>query len=240
MKFYIVSTFVALFCLCLSSAFASVVRSHESWEDNPLITNRETNATILRELRALRQNVTDTGCDVNLGFVLQGDDLIDDQDWEDQKNFVDLLVAILTTDKKGNYVAAQYGRTSRMIQRFTKARAFFLRKIHRAKRVGGFETNIAAALGYAGFPLIARTDDANALIVLGDGLETVGFRPRYVTKALQKRGVDVMAVAIGGYSATALTEMVGGDPNKVVEIDGFFELAEVIYGLVVDICGFDL
>lgn len=212
---------------------------HEPWEKNPLV-NRSTNPLVLRELRKLRQNVRDTGCDLNLGFILQGDDFIDDQDWEDQKNFVDLMVAILTTDSPGNYVAAQYGRTSRVIQRFTGNKRRFLRKVRRAKRVGGLETNIVAGLGYAGFPMIARTEDANALIVLGDGLESIGFRPIRVAKQLVKRGVDVLAVAVGGYSLTALTEMVGGNSDKVFEIDGFFELAEVVYGLVFDICGFDL
>lgn len=241
MKFFIAATFAAIFCFsfALATDTNETTGPTEEWEHNPLLTNpnRTTDPLVLRQLRALRQNVRDTGCDVNLGFVLQGDDFIDDQDWEDQKNFVDLLVAILTTDSPGNYVAAQYGLTSYTIQTFTKNKELFLRRVRKARRTGGLETNIAAALGYAGFPMIARKDDANTLIVLGDGLESIGFGPRRVAKALLRRGVDVLAVAVGGFSIDALTEMVGGDANKVFEINGFFELAEVVYGLVVDVCG---
>lgn len=217
----------------------SVSRSEpEAWESNPLL-NRTTDPNLLAQLRGLRQKVKDTGCDINLCFAMQGDDFISDGEFEDQANFIDLIVAILT-DAPGNYCAVQFGSTSKRISGLTGNKNEFLRRVRKAKRVGGFDTNVAAALGYTGFQLRPRVEDANKVIVLGDGLESLGFKPVRIANRIRKLGIDISAVAIGGYSISSLLEIVGGDENKIVEIDEFFELAEVIYGLVFDVCGYSI
>ena len=224
--------------LCFALIFALVFVSTEArwWGKNPLL--RETNVTVLRQIRALRQRVRDTGCDINLCFALQGDDFITDKQFQDQIDFVDLMIAILTTDKSGNYCAVQYGSTTSPISPLTFKKWRFLRKLRKAKRVGGLDTNVAGALGYTGFQLLPRDDDANKVIILGDGLESVGFRPKRIAKRILKGGIDISAVAVGGASYDALKDIVGGDSNKIVPIDGFFELAEIVVGLVVDVCGY--
>lgn len=223
------STFfiVALMAVCVSA---------QPWTKNPLL--RETDPKVLQQLRGLRQKVRDTGCDVNLCFALQGDDFITNEEFTDQKNFVDLMVAILTTDEPGNYCAVQYGRTTRAISPLTGKKFQFLRKVRNAKRVGGFDTNIAAALGYTGFQLRARLEDANKVIILGDGLESVGFAPIRIARRIRKDRIDISAVAVGQFSLSGLKQIVGNDRNKIVTIDGFFELAEIVVGLVNDVCGF--
>ena len=224
--------------LCFALIFTLVFVSTEAqwWGKNPLL--RETNVTVLRQIRALRQRVRDTGCDINLCFALQGDDFITDKQFQDQIDFVDLMIAILTTDKSGNYCAVQYGSTTSPISPLTFKKWRFLRKLRKAKRVGGLDTNVAGALGYTGFQLLPRDDDANKVIILGDGLESVGFRPKRIAKRILKGGIDISAVAVGGASYDALKDIVGGDSNKIVPIDGFFELAEIVVGLVVDVCGY--
>lgn len=221
--------------VCFFAAFAmlSMAEAADPIRDNPLVTNPK----LLRELRALAQNVRDKGCDVNLCFALQGDDFVTDYEFETQKNFVDLMVAILTTDQPANFCAVQYGRTTKAISPLTKNKNRFLRKLDRATRVGGLDTNIAAALGYTGFQLRARTEDAKKLIILGDGLETIGFRPRRIAKRIRSEGTRICAVAVGGFDTEAL-EDITGDPNLVLKIDEFFELAEIVVGLVSDVCGF--
>lgn len=240
-------TFFA-FCAVLSisvtfAAHATVtapISAHdvkEEWEQNPLV-ERITDPEILKQLRALRQRVRDTGCDVNMCFALQGDDFISDEEFEDQKNFADLLIAILTTDSPGNYCAVQYGLTTKPISPLIGDKLEFLKRLRKAKRVGGFDTNIAAALGYTGFQLRPRAEDANKIIVLGDGLESVGFAPIGIADRIREEGTNICAVAIGGYSTDSLLKIVGGDENKIAEIDYFFQLAEVINGLVFDVCGY--
>lgn len=226
--------FLALIALIVVSADA------KPWFKNPLLNKikPETRPAVLKKLRALRQNVRDNGCDVNLCFALQGDDFITDKEFQEQKDFVDLMVAILTTDEPGNYCAVQYGRTTYRISPLTFKKGEFLRKIQQTKKIGGLNTNIAGALAYTGFQLRPRTEDANKIIILGDGLESVGFRPKRIAKRIRKEGIDISAVAVGGASYPALKEIVGYNKNKVLEIDEFFELAEIVVGLVTDVCGF--
>lgn len=227
--------FLFVFLAAVLSA-ANFAHAQDRIADNPLV-NGSTDPNLLRDLRALAQNVRDRGCDVNLCFALQGDDYITDFEFESQKNFVDLIIAILTTDQPGNFCAVQYGRTTRAISRLTRNKNQFLNRLDRATRVGGFDTNIAAALGYTGFQLRARTEDARKLIILGDGLETIGFRPRRIARRIRSEGTRICAVAVGGFDTEAL-EDITGDPNLVLKIDEFFELAEIVVGLVNDVCGF--
>lgn len=215
-------------CVSLSSAA-------ETWEANPLV-NSSTDPDILRKLRALTQNVRDSGCEVNLCFALQGDHFITKEEFQAQKDFVDLIVAILTTDEPGNFCAVQYGRTTRRISPLTKFKIKFLNKVANAVQVGGLQTNIAAALGYTGFQLRPRQEDANKIIILGDGLDTIGFRPRFIARKIRKEGIRICAVAVGGFSTKAL-KSITGDSNLIFEIDSFFDLAEVVVGFVNDVCG---
>lgn len=235
--------FVIFFSLTLAAFASAIVSTSDSsdatsadgWESNPLL--KTTSPETLRKLRALKQIVNDNGCDINLCFALQGDEFISDEEFQDQKNFVDLMIAIITTDSPGNYAAVQYGRTTRAIQSLTGEKEQFLIKLHETNRVGGLNTNIASALGYCGFQLRPRTEDANKIVLLGDGLDSVGFRPKWVASRVRDDGTDISAVAVGGVSFNGLIDIVGGDPNKVVTIDGFFELAEIIFGLITNVCG---
>lgn len=234
MQLYIISI------LLLCTAIPCLATGHTyraPWESNPLLST--TNPETLQKLRAVAQDVNDLGCDVNLCFALQGDDFITDEEFEDQKNFVDLMIAILTTDAPGNYAGVQYGRTTRSISSLSGDKEYFLSKLHESARVGGLHTNVASALGYCGFQLRPRQEDANKIVLLGDGLDSVGFRPKFVANRVRKDNIDISAVAIGGVSFTGLIEIVGGDPNKVVTIDGFFELGEIVVGLISSVCGYE-
>lgn len=254
-------TIVSLAIFCLSLALATVVEHHpspspesttdaipspepspdgESWESNPLLENvRETNPEVLRRLRAIRQDVVDNGCEINLCFALQGDDFITNTEFQDQIDFADLMVSILTTDETGNFCAVQYGSSTSAISPLTGQRLAFLDEVRGASRVGGFETNIAGALAYTGFQLRPRVEDANKIIILGDGLENVGFAPPRIAETIRDDNIDISAVAIGQFSITALTEITA-DSNKVFRVDDFFLLAEVVVGLVQDVCGYTL
>lgn len=227
------SSLISVFILFVTLLSVSTA---QEWANNSLVQS-STNPDILRELRALTQNVRDRGCDVNLCFALQGDQFITETEFQAQKDFVDLIVAILTTDEPGNFCAVQYGRTTTPISRLIKNKIRFLNRVANVKMVGGLSTNIAAALGYTGFQLRPRVEDANKIIILGDGLETIGFRPRRVAKRIRKEGTRICAVAVGGFSTKAL-EDITGDPNLIFEIDDFFDLAEVVVGFVNDVCGF--
>ena len=44
--------------------------------------------------------------------------------------------------------------------------------------------------------MLNRTDQSKALIVVGDGVESLIFMPRHFAKMLEKRGFEVMGMKI--------------------------------------------
>lgn len=73
---------------------------------------------------------------------------------------------------------------------------------------------------------------------MGDGLQCIRFSPKHIAKTIREDCTDIFAIAVGGFSVAALKNIVDGDLNKIVTIDGFFDLDEVIAGLVNDVCGY--
>lgn len=219
--------------LCALTAAATV----ESWEMNAIVQEDiATNVTRLTELRALRQNVRDRGCDINLCFAIDGSGSVTPAQFQKQKDFVDLIINILTTDEPGNFCAVQYGTSLRSISPLTRRKNRFVRKLDRSRQVGGL-SNIAGALGYTGFQLRPRKEDANKLIVLGDGFNSIGFEPRKVARQVLEEGISICAVAVGESDVEGLNAITG-DPGRVVRLNDFFDLGEIVVDVVNDACGF--
>lgn len=195
-----------------------------------------TNTTRLQELRALRQNVVDNGCDINLCFAIDGSGSVTPAQFQKQKDFVDLIVNILTTDEPGNFCAVQYGTSLKAISPLTKKRNRFLKKLQRSKQVGGL-SNVAGGLGYTGFQLRPRVEDANKVIILGDGFDSIGFRPKVVATQILEDDVDICAVAVGISDVEGLNAITG-DPGRVVRLKDFFDLGEIVVDVVNDACGY--
>lgn len=215
--------------------FATVcfVSASANWENNPYVT---TDPELLKELRGLRQKVVDRGCDINLCFAIDGSGSVTPAQFQKQKDFVDLIVNIITTDEPGNYCAVQYGTSLRAISPLTKKKGKFIRKLHKSKQVGGL-SNIAGALGYTGFQLRPRTEDANKLVILGDGFDSIGFRPRKISTRILSEGIDICAIAVGPSDVQGLNAITG-DPGRVLRLASFFELSEIIVDIVNDACGY--
>lgn len=213
-------------------AIAFVSSSHgQSWEDSPLITN----VTQLTELRALRQRVVDNGCDINLCFAIDASASVNSTEFMQQQNFVDLIINILATEKPKNYCGAQYGSGVGVISTLTSNKDLFAQKVFEARQIGGF-SNIAGAIGFTGFQLIPRREDANKIIILGDGFDSIGFAPMVVADQVRSEGIDICAVAIGDADLPALNKITG-DPGRVLTLTSFFQLAEIISAVVVEACG---
>lgn len=208
----------------------------EAWESNPLLADFP--PAFFRDLRSLRQEVRTRGCPINLCFALQGDNFVNPVDFTAQKNFIELVVAITTTDDPGNYCAVQYGRTTRPISKLQKKKIKFLNKVQRTRQVGGYETNIASALAYAQFQLRPRLDDPRKIILFGDGLDTVGENPITVAKDLRAEGTELCAVKVGDIeNSKALRDITGSD-NRVLSIKQYLDAGEIIVAIVHDVCSY--
>lgn len=208
------------------------------WETLPFI--EYVPAPILKDLRAARQNVVKNGCPVNLCFALQGDTFITDRQFQRQKEFIELIVAITTTDDRGNFCAAQYGRSTTAISPLTKKRFEFLDALDATSKLGngirGSQTNIAAALAYTGFQVRTRVADPKKVILFGDGVETIGGQPRRVARKIESEGTEICAVAVGSSKSISDLEDIVGDPTRVFRINDYFDLAEIVVATVNQVC----
>lgn len=213
----------------------STIRNVDEWiktvEDNQFFP---TDPEELRKLRVLRQAVVDNGCDINLCFALDGSGSITSAEYLAQKRFVDFIVAITLTPEPGNYAGVQYHTHVTPISFLTKNRPAFLSAVKSSQRNGG-GTNMAGGLGFCIFQLLPRPEDANKVIILGDGFDNTGFNPEDVVSDFLEIGGQISAVAVGD-SDLAQLEAITGSPNRVFPIGGFFDLGELILALVENVC----
>lgn len=213
--------------------------SADEFEDHPFVMSQPENLVqrTLLLARAARQKVVDKGCEVNLCFGIDGSNSTNPIEFKKQVDFVDLMVNILTTDEGGNFCAVQYSTFNSAISSLTSKKKSFIRKLHRAVQNGGL-SNIGGALGYLHFQLRPRVEDANKIVLLGDGFDSQGADPVLVANRIHLEGTtDICAVEVGNADSELLAKITG-DENRVVHLDNFFELGEIIVGLVNDICGY--
>lgn len=232
----IASISVFLLVVYVTGSLISLSSAVDSWEGNPLL-RKSTDRNIIAKLRVLTKRVRDRRCKLNLCFILQGDGFVSKPKWQAQKDFVKLLVSILTADQTGRFCAVQYARTTKRISILSEYKISFLKKVSNAGQIGGFQSDIAAALGTSSSELYARRKESNTIIILGNGLNSLNFFSRFLASRARRDGVTIYAIAIGRFSTKALLSITA-DSSRIYEIDSFFDLAGVVVGLVNDVCGF--
>lgn len=219
-------------CLTLFGFINAAGLINNRWEHNALVNPKDKQQ--MRQISAVHQEVLDKGCNMNLCFALDGSKSISENEFTDQKNFVDLIVAITGTDRRANYCAVQYHSNRTPISPLTGNKDTFLRRVQAAKlKRGG--TNIAAGIRYATHQLRSQVGDANKLVLLGDGFKTVGRSPKSAARSFLRVAGPICAVAVGPSDIKGLTDITG-DANRVFNIGQFLELSEIIVQVVVDVC----
>lgn len=230
------SIVLATACLLLATSHAlkgAVFK--EAWVNNPLLKD-ESDAGMER-IGLMREQVIDNGCDTNLCFGIQGGNDVTDEEFDAQKNFVDLVIAIVATDKPANYCGVQYHGRFTPISNLTGIQANFLRRLHSAQRVAG-GTNIAAGMRYMSRAMRPQYGDANKAVLLGNGFATVGRgQIRAARRFVDLTRGAVCAVAVGKANIPELSALTQSR-DRVVTIDEFFELSEIIVDVVEQVCGY--
>lgn len=225
---------IALLTISFLSATA------QQWYKNPIINKIRPPLSIdfLLRLSRLSRDVRNNGCDIKVCFALQGDDFITDQEFEYQKSFVDLIVSIISSDRNAQFCAIQFGNTTHPISPLTSRKFRFRRKLRSQMRIGGLDTDIADSLGFVGFQLATPDEAIRKLIIIGDDFGKLRLKPRRIARRLREKGVGISAVTFDGSDNVALKSIVGDDLNNILETEDFFELNQLIVGLVIDLCGF--
>lgn len=187
-----------------------------------------------RKLERLQEMVERKGsCNPNLCFALDGSASISSDDYRAQKEFVELVAAIVGTDEDAEFAAVQYGFRNRKISGMTNDVNSFLLKVDGSGHARAPVTRIGQGIRFCMKTLRKRIGDANKIVVLGDG-RSRHIGPRKIKKT---RGIEVCAVGVGFQNKDILTAIAGGDPNRVFAVDEYFELIDVVESIVRDVCG---
>lgn len=195
------------------------------------------------KLRALRQDIQDNGCDTNICFLLDVTLDVTDEEFLAQKNFVDLLVAITTTESGGNLCGVLHGRRAVPFATLTGDKLGFLSKLH-ALSLGqqllvnrGYGTsNLLSAIWYSVLQLFRQRGDANKIVAFSKAKPSLpGYFANMILAVFRRRHGSICAVALDDAVKTDLAVLTR-DPNKVVSLNDFFDLAEIIVATVSDVC----
>lgn len=202
-----------------------------------LFAGRLDNATQekITALRNVESAVREQGCDTNLCFALQGGDFVSNAEYLAQKNFVDIIIQIVTTGAPANYAGAQYHSGILPISDLTKNRTVYLRKLHRSMRHSG-GTNIASGIRFCAKQMRQRRGDANKMVIIGNGFRTRGREQNRAARNFLNLGGALCAVSVGKSPNLPALEKLTRDAGRIVTIDEFFELSEIIVQVVQDVC----
>ena len=209
------------------------IEANEDWENSDILAGESEEGMTM--LQGLRQDVKNKGCGINLCFVMDGSDAVGDTEFTFQKNFIDIVMAITSTDRPGTYCAVQYHSSFSEITPLIDDREEFLRKVHDAKKLSG-EGNITPGLRYAITQMVKQRRAANKIVLFSRKKPFISRAlPSVLLRFFNLDGA-ICAVALNPHNRLRLIQNVTGDPNLVFPRDSFFEVSEVIYDLVYNLC----
>lgn len=191
------------------------------------------------------RKVRDNGCDPNVCFALDGSGSITTRQFELQKDFVELVSAVISTDPEGTYSAVQYGLGLRSItRRPTSNIERFLYAVNGARQIKSSSTFIAPGIANCIRQLRGRRfrGEPKKIVLLGDGQanfdSTLLLSPANLVRRWKNRDSAnaVCGVAVNFQSIDDWAAIVGGRRN-VVRVGQWERLVYSLEDLVVDVCG---
>lgn len=208
--------------------------SKPDWTENLLVKGRPDSQ--LQEIQSVYLDVKDNGCDVNVCFLLSGGRRISPEVFMAQKNFVDLVVNIITIDTKHGKPSLggfQYHDNFTRFSGFTRKSLVFKRRLHHAEQQG-FHANPGPVIKKVGEQLPDRKE-ANKLILFSRGRRSFRRSVPLIAAEFRETKGSICAVAVDG-KATSQLEEITGDINRVVTLEGFFTLSEIVIAIIADVC----
>lgn len=177
------------------------------------------------------------GCNPNVCFALDGSGSVGSDDYAAQKEFVELAAVLIGIDKSAHFAAVQYTQTLTEISPLTSEQVSFLNRVTSSRGLGG-GTFVAAGLAYCVRQLRRRTEDANKIVLLGDGRNNFGsgIPTGPLRSFLPPRGRgEVCAVGVGRINMAELIK-IAGSADRVFQSDDYFSLVDVVDELVAGLC----
>lgn len=185
-----------------------------------------------------RRIITNGGCNVNICFALDGSGSMSTEDYKRQSDFAVLVSAILAGETEAEFAAVQYGLRNVGISGLTNNANRFLFRVARSRSARAPRTFIAAGLGFCIRELRRRPEDANKIVVIGDGRSNFGGSPVDIAQQfLPPQGTgSICTIGIGFPDIPSLVA-IAGDADRLLPIDDYNQLLDALELLVADICG---
>lgn len=184
------------------------------------------------------------GCDPNICFALDGSGSIGFRDYENQKEFVLLLTAIIGANDKATFSAVQYGFVNEPISNIDGNAERFIDKLLGSTYQAAPETFVGAGLGFCISQLGRRRGEPAKIVIFGDGGATLGglsgpLSPASLADFFRGRSPAnrVCAVAVNFPSKPPLfVDIVGGERNLVTDVNGWPLILNQLRELIRTIC----
>lgn len=194
-----------------------------------------------------KKAVKDNGCDPNVCFALDGSGSIDDDEWIKQKDFVQLVAAIISADPEGTYGAVQYGKGLKGITfRQTPDIDAFLDKVESAVQMKSDVTFMAPGIASC-IRMLDRPqfdNEPKKIVIIGDGDDNFDskwwhLKPKGIISdwKLKSNTNAVCGVAVNWWDVSNFEQIVG--TGNVFKVKDWSELLTALEKLVIDICGWD-
>lgn len=197
----------------------------------------KSNPNYLLTLRGLRQTVNDKGCDINLCFGIA--EAVTPTQFQQQKDFADLLVNIVAADRTGRFAATRYGATYnlRRLASTTSDKNKFLRTLQTADQFLGTGL-LASALGYCEFHLRDLDGDSNTIIVMGNQFERIASVAKTVADRIKDQKLaDIYIIAVGKSDIGNLGKITRSR-GRFLRIREFSDLHEIVVDAILSACGY--
>lgn len=186
------------------------------------------------------------GCSTdNICFALDGSASLSQADFTAQKNFVlDVEYIINANTTVGlaavGLAAVQYGVTSRPISPLTFFRDKFILAVNAEEHLRSGRTFIRAGILYCHHQMRRQLGQANNIVLISDAVaHLTGDVDRgavNIANTFLLLGGEICAVGVGYRNKQSLLDIVGRDEGKVLTLDSFLDLSDIIELLIEQIC----
>lgn len=218
----------------MTSGFTSV--THKATNHKSLFHHKSIDRTIVENFKQSRQGVRNEPCKVNICFAVQDDGLISEEIFSKVIDFLDLVSNFATSDGNARIAAVQFSEKPIIALPLTSDRLQIIEVIDHFPRGGGIDSNINAALSSCNQMLEERRYDGNLIVLVSDGISSVGPDPSVISEEIRNNGTSTWAVARGGFSMKLLEDIVGAK-DRVIQLDDIITLLEAVSTIESMSCG---
>lgn len=220
------------FCILLFVGFISLAAAAPA-NTNSLYTRMP--GSVVRDLQSRIKEKG--GCKANVCFAIDGSESVGKDNFDREVQFVFDFASLVNVDEKLTGLAAtQFGTSNSAITPLIFSSAELNIALEKAVYLNAPRTQIRGGLIYCFGQLRREAGDANKIVLLSDGQANLGGNPVPIADRFRREVGEICAVGVGYQDIGSLLDIVGGSSAKVLTVDDFFQLSDILDDLVVQVC----